>query len=98
MHLAGYDVAMTMMSVEAETVAGRLRASRVLCGLDQSHMAVALGVARTTVSNWERGIYEPNVSQFIAWARMTKQPVYQLIDGLPGVECTPWDSNPEPTD
>ncbi|WP_430736352.1 helix-turn-helix transcriptional regulator [Microbacterium esteraromaticum] len=85
-----------MLNVENVTVAGRLKVSRFAVGLDQSQMAALLGVSRTTVSSWERGMTEPNVSQFIGWARITKQPVDQLIDGLPG--CTPRDLNPEPTD
>ena len=76
---------MTMLNVENMTVAGRLRVARLAVGRDQSEMAMLLGVSRNTVSSWERGITEPNVSQFIAWARETKQPVDQLIDGLPGV-------------
>lgn len=89
---------MTMLNVSVNTVAARLRAARLLAGLDQAEIAHAVGVGRTTVSSWERGFTEPSVSQFIAWARETKQPVDQLIDGLPGVKCTPWDLNPEPTD
>lgn len=89
---------MASLSVLAVTVGGRLAKSRLLADLDQEDMAAALGLSRATISKWERDITEPSVSQFIAWARITKQPVDQLIDGLPGVECTPRDLNPEPTD
>ena len=78
-----------MLNIDAETVAQRLRASRRAADIDQAEIARTLGVARTTVSNWERGVFEPSVSQFIAWARITRQPVERLIDGLPGVADVP---------
>lgn len=87
---------MTMITITSDALGQRLKLSRLGAGLDQAGMASILGVARTTISSWERGISEPGVSQFITWAQVTKQPVDQLIDGLSG--CTPWDLNPEPTD
>jgi transcriptional regulator with XRE-family HTH domain len=86
---------MTLMTVNAMTVGERLRASRLLAGIDQTEMGRIVGASRPTVSNWERGITEPTVSQFLRWAEATKQPADQMIDGL---VCTPWDLNPEPTD
>jgi len=102
---------MTMLNIRVHTLAARLRASRRAADIDQHVMASRLGVNRNTVSNWERGLSEPNVSQFLAWAEITGQPVEQLIDGLEGAQnapvtgesdtgrsYTPRDLNPEPTD
>ena len=85
-----------MLNAPAETVGERLRVARLLAGLDQTEIGHMVGVSRPTVSSWERGLREPSVSQFIAWALATKQPLDRMIEGLP--PCTPWDSNPEPTD
>lgn len=38
-------------------------------------MAARLNVGRSTISNWERGLAEPQVSHFVRWARITGQPL-----------------------
>ena len=87
---------MTMMSVRAGTLGERLQTTRVLARIEQGDMAARLGVSRSTVSKWERGITEPTVSMFVRWAQETEQPVEAILDGLE--LCTPRDLNPEPTD
>lgn len=102
---------MTMLNIRVHTLAARLRASRRAADIDQQVMATELGVNRNTVSNWERGVSEPNVSQALAWAQITGQSIEQLLDGLEGMRnapaagesdtgrsYTPRDLNPEPSD
>ena len=102
---------MTMLNISAHTVGQRLRAARRAADIDQDTIANTMRVSRSTVSNWERGVFEPTVSQFIAWAKITGQPADQLIEGLEGMRnapvtgesdtgrsYTPRDLNPEPTD
>ena len=60
----------------------RLKAARERAGIDQLDMAARLGVARTTVSNWERGVSEPNVTQFVQWAELTGTPLEWLAEGV----------------
>ena len=50
--------------------------------LDQQHIADMLGVARTTVSTWERGETEPSASNFVRWAQITGQPLAWLAEGI----------------
>jgi transcriptional regulator with XRE-family HTH domain len=101
---------MTLLHISAATVGARLRASRRAADIDQGTMADMLSLGRSTISNWERGVYEPTVSQFIVWAQITGQPANELIEGLPailripaagesepGSSYTPRDLNPEPT-
>lgn len=60
----------------------RLRTSRLLADLDQEDMAKLLGVARSTVSGWERGLAEPNATHFVIWAQLTRQPLEWFADGI----------------
>ncbi|MFI8634003.1 helix-turn-helix domain-containing protein [Microbacterium sp. NPDC077663] len=62
---------MTIIDNATWTAYDRLRKARMLADLDQTQMAAALGVARNTVSNWERGINEPPASAFVRWADVT---------------------------
>ncbi len=39
-------------------------------GLTQLQVAYRVGVTPATVSNWERGVYEPKVTQLRALARL----------------------------
>jgi transcriptional regulator with XRE-family HTH domain len=73
---------MTLMNDSRLDLGGRLRTSRVAAGLEQRHLADRLHVSRQTVSNWERGTSEPNVSQFVAWAEMVGQSLEWLAEGL----------------
>jgi len=47
-----------------------IRQLREIAGLTQLEVAYKLGVTPATVSNWERGIYEPKVTQLRAMARL----------------------------
>jgi len=47
-----------------------IRELREEAGLTQLEVAYRLGVTPATVSNWERGIFEPKASQLRAIARL----------------------------
>uniref|UniRef100_UPI003D6D66CF helix-turn-helix domain-containing protein n=1 Tax=Microbacterium proteolyticum TaxID=1572644 RepID=UPI003D6D66CF len=88
---------MTTLQSHATTVGELLRETRGAAGLTTRQIGPMVGVSFTTVAKWERGLGEPSATQFVLWARATKQPLNQMIEGLSAL-CTPWDSNPEPTD
>lgn len=44
-----------------------LRQSRYASGKSQEFIADALGIARKTVQNWERGVSKPTIDQAIQW-------------------------------
>jgi transcriptional regulator with XRE-family HTH domain len=71
-----------MMNVAVDTLGGRLRAARMIRGLDQDEIGALVGASRPTVSKWERDKTEPTVSQLILWSRATQQPVEAILDGL----------------
>lgn len=73
---------MTMLNDTGIGLAKRLRIARQLCDLDQAQMAAMLGVARTTVSTWERGETEPSATNFVHWAQITGQPLEWLAEGI----------------
>ena len=55
-------------------------------GLTQLEVAYRLKVTPATVSNWERGIYEPKVTQLRAMARLfgVRMDDITLIEGSSG--------------
>ena len=73
---------MTTIQIQADTVPAVLKATRAVAQLTTRQIAPMIGVSYATVAKWERGIGEPSVTQFILWARATKQPAQQLLDGL----------------
>lgn len=62
-------------------------------GLDQAAMAAKVGIARNTLSNYERNVSGPPFDVVARWARVCGV----SLDEIAGL-CTPWDLNPEPTD
>ncbi|WP_086462106.1 helix-turn-helix transcriptional regulator [Agreia sp. VKM Ac-1783] len=64
------------------TIHGRLRAARLMAGLEQGDLADALGVSRGSVSNYETGKSEPVASVFVNWARLTEVSLDWLAGGL----------------
>lgn len=93
-------------TIPAFTVADRLRKARETAGLDQTQMAVELGVSRGTISNAERGNTRVKKTLLLAWSMRTGVPSMWLETGeapSPSGDgaselCTPRDSNPEPID
>ena len=72
------------------TVADRLRKARESAGYEQTALARELGVAKNTISNYERGAVAPRRSVVMAWAMATGVD----LDWL----CPRQDSNLQPTD
>lgn len=87
---------MTMIQIEADSVADILKTTRLLAGLTTREIAPEVGVSHATISAWERGQGEPSVTQFLLWARATKQPAQQLLSGL-SLRARR-DSNSQPSD
>lgn len=56
---------------EAVKLGDVIRRARLNAGLDQEPLAEKVGVSRATVSNWERGVSEPGVSQLRRIAEAT---------------------------
>lgn len=77
---------MTNPTRSTGTLAGRLRRARLIAGLEQAELAQLLGVARTSVSNYERGRHEPGASTFVHWAQATGTSLDWLAGGVPQVE------------
>lgn len=82
---------MTILDNPTWTLVDRLRKSRQLADLDQEQIADAIGVGRTTVSNWERGRSEPSATYFVRWARATGVTLDWLAEGL-NAETAPADA------
>ena len=61
---------------------GRLKAARLLAEMEQAELAERIGVARQTISNWERGVAEPSATYFVRWANETGQPLAWLAEGV----------------
>ena len=55
-------------NIPPSTLRNRLRDAREWRGLEQIDIAKELGVGRSTISNYERGITEPNKLVINAWA------------------------------
>ena len=62
----------------------RLRDAREWRGLEQIDLAIELGIGRSTVSNYERGITEPGKLVVNAWAVITNTDVEWLKTGETG--------------
>lgn len=73
---------MTIINDTGVGLAKRMKAARILAGLDQAQIAERVGVARQTVSGWERGLSEPSATYFVRWAKATGQPLEWLADGV----------------
>ena len=56
-----------------------LEACRVNTGLTQKELADKLGVSMSTVSNWERGITEPSLSQLRIISELSTVPIGSIF-------------------
>lgn len=72
----------TLIQISATTVPELLRATRGAAGYSARGIAPLIGVSHGTVSNWEKGVAEPSLSQFLRWAEVTGQPAGQLLQGI----------------
>lgn len=92
------------------TLGERLRKARQGKGLDQLELAMILGMARNTLSQYENDRNSPSFAVTVAWARACNVSLDWLAEGIPSNESTPTvagegaelyaprGSNPEPTD
>lgn len=53
------------------TLKHRLRMAREHAGLEQSHLAMALGISRNTIGRWESGSHVPTLGMIKQWAAET---------------------------
>lgn len=84
---------MTILEGKATwTLADRLRKSRMLADIEQGDIAERIGVARTTVSNWENGRSEPSATYFVRWSQEVEVSLEWLAEGV----CARRDLNPRP--
>jgi transcriptional regulator with XRE-family HTH domain len=56
------------VTVDPDTVGGRLRAARKRAGLTQEQLAAAVGASQSTVCKWEQNLYGLEVTELIALA------------------------------
>ena len=63
-------------------LARRLKAARVLAGIDQQAIAAMLGVSRSAVGMWEQGRTEPNATHFVKWADICQVELTWLAEGI----------------
>lgn len=64
------------------TVLGdNIKKYRKLRGLTQVDVAIKLGITgNASVSDWERGVYEPNISSLVKLADILGVSVYDLVE------------------
>ena len=67
--------------IPPSTLRGRLRDAREWRGLEQIDLARELGVGRSTISNYERGVTEPSKLVVNAWAVVCRVDVEWLKAG-----------------
>lgn len=68
-----------------QTLGRRMRAAREKAGVSQTEIAKILGVAKQTVSQWERGAAPPMITNLVRFASIMKIDVADLLRDTPGV-------------
>lgn len=63
-----------------------LKAARINSGLDQKEFAKFIGVSNLTVSNWELGKTEPNLTQLKKISEVSGIPIDFLVVSRPKVQ------------
>lgn len=62
----------TALLPRAERIGRKIRVRRVELGLSQNELADKLGISQSSLSAWERGIYEPSGANVLLLARVLK--------------------------
>ena len=65
-----------------------LKAARINSGLDQKEFATFIGVSNLTVSNWELGKTEPNLTQLKKISEVSGIPIDFLVMSRPKVQLS----------
>ncbi len=65
-----------------------LKAARINSGLDQKEFAKFIGVSNLTVSNWELGKSEPNLTQLKKISEASGIPIDNLVMSRPKVQLS----------
>ncbi|WP_345185961.1 helix-turn-helix transcriptional regulator [Microbacterium panaciterrae] len=73
----------------AATQGERFARARKFRGFNQTEMARTLGVATSTISNWENDHVDPPLSAAAKWATLTGQTIDWLVWGDRGDEEAP---------
>lgn len=76
------------------TVSDRLRKARECAGMEQAELAARVGIARNTVSNYERGATPPKRPVLLSWALACGVPLVWLQDGVEPTSPTSGDALP----
>lgn len=71
------------------SLAERIRLARNRSGLDQTDLALTVGVSSKTVSRWERGAHEPKATELSALASALDVSVSWLLGGDTGFAADP---------
>ena len=74
--------AMTTLQTASLGTAKRYRLAREAADLKQEQLAALIGVARTTIGEWEAGRTEPSASKLVALADVTGQSIDFFVEGL----------------
>lgn len=74
---------MTLINETNLTSLGRkIKTARILADMKQDDIAIACGVSRSAVGQWEKGDTEPSATKLILVARATEQPLGWFAEGL----------------
>lgn len=73
---------MTMLNTTDMPAARRYKIAREALGLKQEELAELMGVARSTIGEWERGATEPSASKLVKLAQVTNQSLDWFAEGL----------------
>lgn len=78
--LTGYNMTQTTLPSLpiAKTVSDVVRVVREAQGMSTREFAEVFGVSHNTVSQWERGIAEPDVNRLADWFNDERQWVHEL--------------------
>jgi len=87
---------MTTTAAPDWTIGERLRSARRRAGLKQAEAARQVGVSRTTISNWEVGLAEPQIGHAAQMATLYGVALDWIASGrqAPAVSVTRQDSDP----
>lgn len=63
-----------------------LKENRLRCQMTQEFVAETIGVSRQSVSKWESGVSDPNISNLIALAKLYKVSPEDLLERIEAIE------------